>query len=122
LANKKHDQEVELFLYLPKGVIFKVDENYSNYDRSDNDYFNLHHSSDSYIYKVIENKIVCTNCPPEENEYNDLENDSISNFDKNSEIILNEDGVLIKKGNKTVEKQHVESIKINEDGVTIKSN
>ena len=122
LANKKHDQEVELFLYLPKGVTFKVDENYSNYDRSDNDFFNLHHSSDSYIYKVIENKIVCTNCPPEENEYNDLENDSISNFDENSEIILNEDGVLIKKGNKTVEKQNVESIKINEDGVTIKSN
>jgi len=122
LANKKHDQDVELFLYLPKGVVFKVDENYSQYDRSYNDYFNLHHSSDKYVYKVGENRILCTNCPPEENEYDDLENDTISNFEENSEIILNEDGVLIKKGDKTVEKQNVESIKINKDGVTIKSN
>ncbi|WP_329806642.1 PspC domain-containing protein [Flavobacterium facile] len=121
LANKKHDQDVELFLYLPKGVTFKVDENYSDFDQSDNSYFNLHHSSDKYVYKVGENKILCTNCPPEENEYDDLENDTISNFEDNSEIILNEDGVLIKKGDKTVEKQNVESIKINKDGVTIKS-
>lgn len=122
LANKKHDQDVELFLYLPKGVTFKVDENYSDFDQSDNSYFNLHHSSDKYVYKVAENKILCTNCPPEENEYDDLENDTISNIEENSEIILNEDGVLIKKGDKTVEKQNVESIKINKDGVTIKSN
>jgi phage shock protein PspC (stress-responsive transcriptional regulator) len=122
LANKKHDQEVELFLYLPKGIVFKVDENYSQYDRSYNDYFNLHHSSDKYVYKVGESRILCTNCPPEENEYDDVENDTISNFDGNSEIILNEEGVLIKKGDKTVEKQNVESIKINKDGVTIKSN
>lgn len=122
LANKKHDQDVELFLYLPKGVLFKVDENFSQYDRSYNDYFNLHHSSDKYVYKVGESKILCTNCPPEENEYDDIENDTVTNFDENSEIILNEDGVLIKKGDKTVEKQNVESIKIDKDGVTIKSN
>ena len=111
-----------MFLYLPKGIVFKVDENYSQYDRSYNDYFNLHHSSDKYVYKVGESRILCTNCPPEENEYDDVENDKISNFDGNSEIILNEEGVLIKKGDKTVEKQNVESIKINKDGVTIKSN
>lgn len=122
LKNKKHDQEVELFLYVPKGVVFKVDENFDRYNRSYNDYFNLHSSSDKYVYKVSEKRILCTNCPPEENEYDEVENDTLSNFDDNSEIILNEDGVLIKKGDKTVEKQNVESIKINKDGVTIKSN
>lgn len=122
LANKKHDQEVELYLYLPKGVQFKVDDNYERFDSSDNDFFNLHYSSDKYVYKVGEYRVLCTNCPNDENEYDDLENDSISNSEENSEIILNEDGVLIKKGNKTVEKQNVESIKINKDGVIIKSN
>ncbi len=122
LANKKHDQEVELYLYLPKGVQFKVDDNYERFDSSDNDFFNLHYSSDKYVYKVGEYRVLCTNCPNNENEYDDLENDSISNSEENSEIILNEDGVLIKKGNKTVEKQNVESIKINKDGVIIKSN
>jgi phage shock protein PspC (stress-responsive transcriptional regulator) len=120
LANKKHDQEVELFLYLPKGTIFKVDKNFKHFDRSENDYFNLHHSSDTYTYIVSENKVLCINCPIEENEYNDVENDTISNLEENSEIILNEDGILIKKGNKTVEKENAESIKINKNGITIK--
>jgi phage shock protein PspC (stress-responsive transcriptional regulator) len=120
LANKKHDQEVELFLYLPKGTIFKVDKNFKHFDRSENDYFNLHHSSDTYTYIVSENKVLCINCPIEENEYNDVENDTISILEENSEIILNEDGILIKKGNKTVEKENIESIKINKNSVTIK--
>ncbi|PHX61681.1 MAG: hypothetical protein CK517_04210 [Flavobacteriales bacterium] len=68
LTNKKHDQEVELFLYLPKGTIFKVDKNFKQFDRSDNDYFNLHHSSDTYIYIVAENKVLCTNCPLDEDD------------------------------------------------------
>lgn len=120
LANKKHDQEVELFLYLPKGTIFKVDKNFKHFDRSENDYFNLHHSSDSYTYIVSENKVLCMNCPIDENEYDDVENDTISNLEENSEIILNEDGILIKKGNKTVEKENVESIKIKKNSITIK--
>jgi phage shock protein PspC (stress-responsive transcriptional regulator) len=120
LANKKHDQEVELFLYLPKGTIFKVDKNFKHFDISENDYFNLHYSTDTYTYIVSENKVLCMNCPIDENDYNDVENDTISNSEENSEIILNEDGILIKKGNKTVEKENVESIKINKNGITIK--
>ena len=68
LANKKHDQEVELFLYLPKGTIFKVDKNFKHFDRSENDYFNLHYSSDTYIYIVSENKVFCTNCPLDDDD------------------------------------------------------
>ena len=68
LANKKHDQEVELFLYLPKGTIFKVDKNFKHFDISENDYFNLHHSSDTYIYIVGKNKVLCTNCPLDEDD------------------------------------------------------
>ena len=120
LANKKHDQEVELFLYLPKGTIFKVDKNFKHFDISENDYFNLHYSSDTYTYIVSENKVLCMNCPIDENDYNDVENDTILNLEENSEIILNEDGILIKKGNKTVERENVESIKINKNGITIK--
>ncbi|WP_353077774.1 PspC domain-containing protein [Flavobacterium sp.] len=120
LANKKHDQEVELFLYLPKGTIFKVDKNFKHFDISENDYFNLHYSTDTYTYIVSENKVLCMNCPIDENDYNDVENDTISNSEENSEIILNEDGILIKKENKTVEKENAESIKINKNGITIK--
>ena len=68
LANKKHDQEVELFLYLPKGTIFKVDKNFKHFDISENDYFNLHYSSETYTYIVSENKVLCTNCPLDEDD------------------------------------------------------
>ncbi len=68
LANKKHDQEVELYLYLPKGTIFKVDKNFKHFDISENDYFNLHYSSETYIYIVAENKVLCTNCPLDDDD------------------------------------------------------
>lgn len=85
LTNKKHDQEVELFLYLPKGTIFKVDKNFKHFDRSDNDYFNLHHSSDTYFYIVSENKVLCTNCPlNEDDEETNIVNVSSGIFGNNS--------------------------------------
>ncbi len=85
LTNKKHDQEVELFLYLPKGTIFKVDKNFKQFDRSENDYFNLHHSSDTYIYIVAENKVLCTNCPlDEDDEETNVINVSSGVFGNNS--------------------------------------
>ena len=39
VENKFRGQEVEIYLYLPKGTIFQTDESYSNYDRSDYDFF-----------------------------------------------------------------------------------
>jgi phage shock protein PspC (stress-responsive transcriptional regulator) len=85
LTNKKHDQKVELFLYLPVGTIFKVDKNFKHFDRSDNDYFNLHHSSDTYIYIVSENKVLCTNCPlDEDDEETNIVNVSSGIFGNNS--------------------------------------
>jgi phage shock protein PspC (stress-responsive transcriptional regulator) len=102
LANKKHDQEVELFLYLPKGTIFKVDKNFKHFDRSENDYFNLHHSSDTYIYIVGENKVLCTNCPLDEDD----EETNVINV--SSEIF----------GNNRVETTTIEkvSVKVNVNG------
>lgn len=71
IANKFRDQKVELFLYLPKGTLFKADDTFEDYDRTDNDFFDLHFSSKDFIYKVDDTQIKCLNCPPDENEYND---------------------------------------------------
>ncbi len=118
ISNKFRDQHVEVFLYLPEGTYFKPDSSLENYDRSDNDFFNLHHSSDKYTYKVTDDKVLCLNCPPEEDEFNDVETE-IMNQDSTATIQLNKDGILIKKG-ANEESEEVKSIKINEDGVTIK--
>jgi len=68
IDNKFRDQNVTIRLYLPRGIQFKVDKSVKEFDHSDNEYFNLHFSSDEYIYKVLENSVICTNCPDEENE------------------------------------------------------
>jgi phage shock protein PspC (stress-responsive transcriptional regulator) len=73
VTDKFRDQEVAIYLYLPEGVLFKVDQSAQHYDESDNDFFNLHYSSDSYLYKVNSTQVKCLNCPENENEYNDVE-------------------------------------------------
>jgi phage shock protein PspC (stress-responsive transcriptional regulator) len=123
-ANKFRGQKVELFLYLPKGTLFKADENMQIYDDSENDFFNLHSSSDDYIYKVDENKVKCLNCPADENEYNDVENGT-------TEVITNEndstDVVTVKVNGKTIietksEKTKPGKLSVGENGIKIKTN
>lgn len=108
LANKKHDQEVELFLYLPKGTLFKVDKNFKHFDRSENDYFNLHHSSDAYIYIVAENKVLCTNCPINED-------DDETNFENTSSGIIGNNKVETT----TIENDSIEKVSIKVNGKEI---
>ncbi len=125
-SNKFRGQSVEIFLYLPKGTLFKPDNSFQDYDRSDDSYFNLHYSSDNYSYKVGNSQVKCLNCPNDENEWNDLENDSIvdmddvnmdTTLDSISSITLNKDGILVKKDNK----KEVQVLKINKDGINIKT-
>lgn len=121
---KFRGQKVELFLYLPKGTLFKADQNVQNYDRTSNAFFNLHFSSSDYIYKVEDSQVKCLNCPTDENEYNDVENGT-------TEVITNEndstDVVTVKVNGKTIietksEKTKTGKLTVGENGVIIKTN
>ena len=92
LKDQYRDQKVEIKLYLPKETLFKVNSNIKNYDYSDNSFFNLHTSSDEYIYSVRDSQVKCLNCPEEENEFDDIENDSIGRMETTT--------VLVKVGGK----------------------
>lgn len=126
VTNKFRDQKVELYLYLPKGTLFKADENVQNYDRTSNDFFNLHFSSNDYIYKVEGEKVKCLNCPATENDYNDV--DGVNSEEVN---VTNEndstDVVTVKVNGKTIietksGKEKKGKLTIDENGVIIKSN
>jgi len=115
--NKYRDQEVELFLYLPKGTLLKPDSSVQDYDNSDDSFFNLHFSSDNYVYKVGSSQIKCLNCPQEENEWNDIdENDTDSKDDTIKEVILKINGRDIKS-----KKTNTSTIKLDENGILIKT-
>jgi phage shock protein PspC (stress-responsive transcriptional regulator) len=117
--NKYRDQEVEIFLYLPEGTLLKPDNSVQDYDSSDDSFFNLHFSSDDYIYKVGKSQVKCLNCPPEENEWNDVENADVDST--STSVTLNENGILIKEQNKEEVDKEVKSVKISKDGITIKT-
>lgn len=145
VTNRFKNKEVELYLYLPKNVLFKMDSSVKNYDESDNDFFNLHYSSSDYLYKVDESKIKCLNCPVNENEYNDVytEDISITTDDTSTtkitkingtivtedkigneggRLILNKDGIIIKSGEENSnQNQEIKSIKIDKNGLEIKT-
>ena len=131
LASTFGDQHIEIYLYLPKGILLKPDSSVENFDDSDDDYFNLHFS-DTYTYRVGEKQIKCLNCPDDENsEYNDVENESDSSkntsdkwdnvIDSTSTLQIDEDGIVIKKNGKKSSDKQIESVKINKDGITIKT-
>jgi phage shock protein PspC (stress-responsive transcriptional regulator) len=121
LKNKYRDQEIEITLFVPEGLLLKVDSSVQNYDRSDDEYFNLHYSSDNYIYKVGNSQIKCLNCPADENEYNDVvtdtENDSIE-----TSVTINEDGVSVTNDTLINSKKNLKELKTNKDGIIIKTN
>lgn len=122
IKSKYRGQRVELYLYLPKGTLFKVDKSVQDFDESDNDYFNLHYSSDNYTYKVDSNDVKCLDCPADENEYNDVE---IKTEDINEENINDSTKVVTVKINgkeTTVDKKgKTSTLTISSDGTITKT-
>lgn len=119
LKNKYRDQEIEITLFLPEGTLFKVDSSVENYDRSDDEYFNLHFSSDKYLYKVFDSKVKCLDCPAEEDEYNDNGDDNDN--DDNTSVTINKDGVSIINDTIIRSNDNIKELKINKDGIIIKT-
>ena len=123
IKNKFRNQNIEIFLYLPKGTIIKPDSSVENFDHSDDEFFNLHYSSDDYFYKVGNTQIKCLNCPVDENEYNDVDSDSeevntSQENDSTNVVSVKINGVEV-TNNK--ERKSVKLVK-DENGVIIKTN
>jgi len=120
VKDKFRGQEVTIYLYLPKGTYIKPDSSLRYYDRTDGDYFTFYPESNDYIYKVESEKIKCLNCPNDIEE--DWDNEEEVNInDKNTSVIINENGVQIKKDTTISTSKEIKELKINEDGIIIKT-
>jgi phage shock protein PspC (stress-responsive transcriptional regulator) len=117
LKNKFRDQEVEITLYLPEGTLFKADSSVQNYDRSNDDFFNLHYSSDKYLYKLMDNKVKCLDCPTTENDDDDVEYDE----DDQTSVTINKNGISINNDTTINTQNNIKELKINKDGIIIKT-
>ncbi|KIA99288.1 phage-shock protein [Flavobacterium sp. KMS] len=102
IKNKFRDQEVKIYLYLPEGQLLKPDASVEDYDESDDNFFNLHFSSDNYVYKVESSKVKCLNCPISENEFDDVEDiEDIDSNDTINEVSVKINGKEVLNGKKT---------------------
>ena len=117
LKNKYGDQEIEITLYLPKWTLIKPDASMRHYDRTDGDYFLWNPDSTTDIYRVEETKVRCLSCPADENEYNDTRNDSAE-----TSVTINKNGVSITNDTLINSKNNIKELKINRDGIIIKTN
>jgi phage shock protein PspC (stress-responsive transcriptional regulator) len=61
-AAKWHEQEVEVYLYLPEGFSFRADSSVKNFDDSDDAFFDLWHDSDEHTYMMEADKVKCWDC------------------------------------------------------------
>ena len=88
-----------------------------HYDRTDGDYFLWNPDSTTDIYRVEETKVRCLSCPADENEYNDTRNDSAE-----TSVTINKNGVSITNDTLINSKNNIKELKINRDGIIIKTN
>jgi phage shock protein PspC (stress-responsive transcriptional regulator)/uncharacterized membrane protein YphA (DoxX/SURF4 family) len=115
IENKFRDQEIEITLYLPTGTLFKVDSSVQKFDQSDNNFFNLHYTSDNYHYKVMDSKVRCLDCPVGENEYDDITEQG------NTSLTIDKNGISIIKDSTNQSKKELEVLKINKNGIIIRT-
>ena len=131
LKYKYRDQEIEITLYLPKGTLLKPDDSMRNYDRTDADYF-LWNPGNNEIFKVGQNRIICTSCPNNEygddvssqdentNDYGDVVIDT--DEDTKTSVTINRNGISIKNDSISNSNKKFKELKINKDGIIIKTN
>lgn len=95
VENKFRGQEVEIYLYLPKGTLFQTDESFSNFDRSDYEFFDeKEYDTNNPVYSVDTDKVRCLNCSSSENNEISVE---IKTNEASASIYYDENGVLVKK-------------------------
>jgi len=109
--NKLRDQEVEIYLYLPNGIVYYPDSSVTNYLDGDDADFDYYYGPEGYKYKVENTELKCLNCPEEDNDSND----------ENTSVIINENGVQIKKDTTISNSKEIKELKISEDGIIIKT-
>lgn len=118
VKNKFRGQEVDIYLYVPEGQVFKPESSVRDYFNYEDDFFNLNYDGD-YNYKVEGSKVRCLNCPAEDNDENEYNSEEINTTDNDTinEVSVKINGKEVLNGKKTKGK-----LTTDKNGVIIKIN
>ncbi|ESU22768.1 hypothetical protein FEDK69T_20290 [Flavobacterium enshiense DK69] len=118
IKNKKRDQKVEVYLYLPNGIVYAPEESVSKYLDGDNADFDYYYGPEGYNYKVTDGELKCLNCPEDEDV--DSEDEVLNISEKDQDTIKT---VSIKVGGKEIirtETKKSGDLTVDESGVVVK--
>jgi hypothetical protein len=121
--NKFRGQMVEVYLYLPEGIVYYPNENVEAYLSGHNADFDYYYGPEGYKYKVKGTELDCLNCPNEDNENKDeIQSEEINVIDENDST----ETISVKVNGKEViqtlrGKDEKGSLTINKDGIIIKT-
>lgn len=112
-SNKFRDQEVHIYLYIPKGTIIYPNESISDYLTNRYSDIDMYYGEENHHYKLINGEFECLDCPNDEddNEWNSEDKDSkvelkingkdiITSESEISTINIDENGIKIQTKNK----------------------
>lgn len=119
-SQKYRDQEVRIYLYLPKGTYFKPDATVKEFDYSDDRFFDLWYDSDNNTYQVTESQAKCLNC--EEIEPENLEVENIEAIDVDT-ISVNQTISAEEVSNQSAKDANgkVKRLEVSSKGVTVQN-
>ena len=107
--NKFRDQEVHIYIYIPKGTVIFPNETISDYLTNHNSDIDMYYGKENHYYKLIDGDFECLDCPEEieNNEWN-------SDEDNNVEIKINGQDII----NSDTE---IKTINVDENGISIQT-
>lgn len=110
-ANKFRDQEVHIYLYIPKGTIIYPDVTITDYLSNRYSDINIYYGKENFHYQLKNNEFECLDCP----ENDDDDDDDDWNTDtKEIELKINGKDILTSESEST-------TIKIDENGLNIET-
>lgn len=74
-SNKFRDQEVHIYLYIPKGTIIYPNESISDYLTNRSSDIDMYYGEENHHYKLIDGEFECLDCPIDNNDDNDWDDD-----------------------------------------------
>ncbi|MFC4720981.1 PspC domain-containing protein [Geojedonia litorea] len=108
--NKFGEQEVEVILYLPEGMVFYAEDNTYTFHRNSSYYRDiLDNGMEEHYLQVIDNDVICLDCD---------DNFKVRVKDHNSGLEIDEDGIRFKKDSLKLE-LNAKGLKAKDDGVKV---
>ncbi|MDY0089118.1 MAG: PspC domain-containing protein [Flavobacteriaceae bacterium] len=114
VKNKYRNQKVVVSIFLPEGYHIKPHNSVKSYFRTHYNDMDFNKGTDEKTYKVKNKTLNCVNCPTE----NEINTDT-QETDNSISIEVNKNGLIINKESDTTK---FSGLKINQDGIIIKSN